>query len=230
MTLFEFYIDQAGELDVLEHMLCGDDEQSGIDRAGQYGIPYDIAAKVRPDQPCRELAGYLSDSYRGLDRELKQSLSFHKNFWDKNSDFYRKKFEAILGRAMPQYTVRLNVHADGISNWHGTDISINAFTYLRPFKEGEMIRDIIWVSMQSRTFIEIRKTRDVSAMNDRNVWGLTELAAVAIYQTDFCKSDWPIGYRELQSRQSHVKKLYAERKDFQEFLESAFEYFKNDPI
>jgi hypothetical protein len=224
--LFNFYIDFDGELDTLLYMLGGGDKISAADRAYQYGIPSDIAAKVKHGKKCPALASYLKKQYSDFDGELKQSLKFHKKFWAKHGDFYRKKFQKILEHKMPDYSVRLNMQAGGISNWHGTDISINAFDYLRHFKTGMMMQALVWESMLSQAFIDIRKKYAPADIDDHKVWGISELTAVAIYQTDFCKSDWDIGYRELAPHQNAIKKLYENRKNFSDYLDKAVAYFK----
>jgi hypothetical protein len=201
-------------------MLGGGGVAPDFDRAGQYGVPPDVT----------DITRWLAEKYKEFDVELKQSLLFHQKFWEAHSDYYRKKFESVLGHEMPAYNVRLNAQADGISDWGGTNISINAFMYLRPFKTGEMVRDLVLESMLSQTFMNVRKRRGAPEMNDKNVWGLAELTAIAIYQTDFCKSDWQIGYKELEPHRGNIKKIYAERKNFQTYLDAAIAYFKNNRL
>jgi hypothetical protein len=66
--------------------------------------------------------------------------------------------------------------------------------------------------------------------DDHNVWGVSELAAVSVYQTDFCASDWPIGYSELEPRRQDMKKMYQKRADWQSYLDKAVVYFKKNPL
>ena len=228
MSLFNFYANKRGELETLQSMLAGD--IGGVDRAQQYGIPPDIADRVERGKQSDELQQYLFEKYRMLEKELTQSLRFHQKFWDKNSAHYAKRFAKILGHEMPPYTVRLNVQADGISNWSGTDVSINAFTYLGPWKEGMMIQAMILETMLSQTFIDIRKKWPEEELDNLHAWGAAELSALAIYQTDFCESDWAIGYPQLEPHRGAIKKLYALRKDFQSYLENVVKYFKKSPL
>jgi hypothetical protein len=228
--LFDFYLDEQGEYDTLLFMLGGGDMDASIDRADMYGIPSDIAAKIRPGKKCPALATFLKSRYAEFGAELKQSLKFHNAFWAKNGAAYRKRFESILGHEMPTYSVMLSVQTGGISNWHGTYISINAFDYLRPFKSEHMIVTLVWESMLSQAFQDIRKKYDADEIGDRDVWGASELTAVAIYQTDFSVSDWPIGYRKLEPHRAAVKNLYRKRANFESYLDKAVRYFKKHPL
>jgi len=225
--LYNFNIDQNGEYEILKYMLSGNTITNTVDRANQYGIPAEIA---KNDQKLKD---YLNNKYIEFEKELEQSLAYHKQFWDeKRCDEYKQKFESILGHEMPEYNVRLNCQVGGISNWSGTDISIDAFRYLYPFKSGHMVMLIIWESMLSQTFMDVRKKWSSKEINDKNVWGLSELTAVAgIYQTDFYpQADWIIGYPELAPFHNTIKKLYAERKSFADYLEKAVKFFQENPI
>jgi hypothetical protein len=93
-----------------------------------------------------------------------------------------------------------------------------------------MIKSLVWESMLSQAFIDIRKKYSRDEIDDCNVWGISELTAIAIHQTDFCASDWKIGYRELAPRQDAVKKLYKECKNRQSYLDAVVGHFKNDPL
>jgi hypothetical protein len=219
--LFNFYIDEDKEYDALAYMLSGGDASDTVDRAGQYGIPSDIA------RPGGALKNYLRKKYAEFGAELKQSLAYHEKFWNqKTSGEYRAGFEKILEHEMPDYDVRLSCQLGGMSDWYGTDISINAFEYLGRFKSGHMIQALVWESMLSQIFQDIRRRWNAEEIDDKKVWGVSELGAVSIYQTDFFKSDWPIGYRELEPYRAAVKKLYASRESFRGFLEKSTELFR----
>jgi hypothetical protein len=225
-VLFDFYIDFDGELDVLHDMLAGD--VGNVDRAAQYGIPSDIAAKVKPGKKCPALKSFLKKSYGDFEAELSQSLAFHKKYFKKSP--ICAKLEKIVGHKIPTYTVRLNVQTGGISNWRGTDISINAFDYLRNFKGGFAEQALVWESMLSQAFQDIRRKYGGDYLDDYNVWGISELTAVAIYQTDFFASDWPIGYPQLEPRRRNLKKLYQARKNWPSYLDAAVASFKKRPL
>lgn len=231
-SLFKFYLDEQGEYRTLLGMLGGQDASNTVNRAYQYGIPADIASKVKYGKDCPELKSFLHKKYKEFSAELKQSLKFHKKFWKKDSPFYKEKIEKILGHKMPTYLIRLNMQTDGISNWSGTDISINAFKYLQRFKSGHMILDIIWESMLSQTFIDIRKKYSKKDINDLNVWGISELTAtIGIYQNDISPTSiWDIGYMELVPYQDTIRKLYKNRKSFEDYLDKVVEYFKKNPL
>ncbi|HNY25032.1 MAG TPA: hypothetical protein PKJ33_00580 [Alphaproteobacteria bacterium] len=231
-NLFKFYLDELGEYRTLLGMLGGQDASNTVNRADQYGIPADIASKVKYGKDCPELKFFLHQKYKEFSAELKQSLKFHKKFWKKNSPFYKEKIERILGHKMPTYSIRLNIQTGGISNWSGTNISINAFEYLQRFKTGHMIRDIIWESMLSQTFIDIRKKHSKKVINDFNVWGISELTAtIGIYQTDISPTSvWDIGYKELVLYQNKIRELYRNRKNFEDYLDKVVEYFKKNPL
>jgi hypothetical protein len=223
--LFNFYIDKDQEVSAAAHILFGCDMSSTIDRASQYGIP---AGDAQSEDKLKE---FLHDRHAMFAKELKQSLAYHKHFWnEKTCSEYREKFENILGHEMPDYNVRLDCQLQGISNWTDPNISISAFGYLRPFKYGEMVVELIWESMLSQTFVDVRKKWTIDAINDKNVWALSELAAVSIYQTDFCKSDWAIGYPELEPFRQTIKKIYAGRKNFADFLAQGVKFFQDNPI
>lgn len=229
--MFKFYTDFAKELDMLHDMLgCGGQIGGAVDRAGQYGIPYEVAAKIRPGKKCPALADFLKKQYADFGAELKQSVRHHNAFWKKRGEFYRNKFEKILEHEMPDYTVRLSVQLGGISDWHGTSISIYAFEYLQPFKDGHEIQTLVWESMLSQTFQDVRKKYGANEIDDHNVWGISELTAVSIYQTDFYTSDWAIGYPVLKPHQRAIKKLYQNRKNWQSYLDKAVKYFQKKPL
>lgn len=133
--MFKFYLDEAGEREILQQMFSGWSGCSVKERALQYGIPLDIARQCeKTDVPCPALADYLAKGYVLYRKELKQALTFHKRYWREHRLETKEKLKNIFGHKIPPYTVRLNLQCDGISNWYGTDISINAFQYLRPEK------------------------------------------------------------------------------------------------
>jgi len=231
--LFDFYIDERGEYQGLLAMLNGDFTSNAQYRAEGYGIPNDIAAQIRADAECPALATFLKQRYREYHAELRQSLRFHKKFWKQHGAEYKEKFEKILGHEMPTYTVRLALQASGFSNWHDPDITCYAFEYLRPYKTGHMILTLVWESMLSQTFIDIRKKHPESDIDDYNTWGISELTAVVgVYQTDISpqSGDWDIGYSELVPYQKKIRELYRNRKNFDDYLEKAVKYFKKNPL
>lgn len=230
--MFKFYLDEAGEREILQQMFSGWSGCSVKERALQYGIPLDIARQCeKTDVPCPALADYLAKGYVLYRKELKQALTFHKRYWREHRLETKEKLKNIFGHKIPPYTVRLNLQCDGISNWYGTDISINAFQYLRPEKHRH-VRTLLWELILSQTFMDIRKRYSADKFDDNQVWGMAELTAVSCIQTDFehNSEDWSIGYEELEPRRDMVKFIYQRRKNFRDYLEQLTDYFIKHPL
>lgn len=230
--LFKFYTDEAAELSCLQDMFHGWSGVTVEERARQYGIPAHIARKSEGTKRRNAaLAAFLKAGYQTYGKELKQSLSFHRAFWKKDSPAYLARLEKIFGHKLPPYRVRLNLQCDGISDWHGTDISINAFLYLRPHKSGHW-ESLLWELILSLTFQDIRKKVSPAELSDNQVWGISELTAVCVIQIAFQddKTDWSIGYPELEPRRAEIKALFRARKDFDDYLDKTISCFRDAPL
>ena len=108
--MFKFYLDEAGEREILQQMFSGWSGCSVKERALQYGIPLDIARQCeKTDVPCPALADYLAKGYVLYRKELKQALTFHKRYWREHRLETKEKLKNIFGHKIPPYTVRLNL-------------------------------------------------------------------------------------------------------------------------
>ena len=229
---FKFYLDWKGEFQALQGMFYGWSGMSVKERAHQYGIPYDVAKKSRGTKKENNfLERFIKQGYKIYKKELKQSLSFHKKFWKKNSKKFSKIIERIFGHKIPTYTVRLNLQCGALSDRDGTDISINAFSYLKPNKFIH-IDDLLWEMIFSQIFMRIRKENSKKELSDDLVWGVAELTCISIIQIeiDGDTTNWPIGYAELEPRRQKVKDMYRKSKNFYDYLEKAIAYFKDNPL
>ena len=225
--LFKFYTNESEEFDTLRNLvLCQNDASHTINRAEQYGIPCDIIK----DKTGKLLKLFLHYKYKSLKKEHKQALRFHKSIISKKSSQIQQVLMAIFDHDIPQYNVRLNVQVNGTSDWYGTNISINAFSYLMRYKENHTLLSLVWETALSQTFIDIRKKYSERQISNKKVWAISELTAVAIWKNEFSKYDWNgvnVGYFELLPYQDKITKLYKSRKNFDEFLDSAVKLFKN---
>ncbi|MDR2902739.1 MAG: hypothetical protein LBU87_06530 [Lactobacillales bacterium] len=228
--LFKFYTDEAGEYDILKNMLSGWSGSTVAQRARQYGIPMDIARTCKKTKECPLLKEYLRQGYKTYAVELKQSLAFYTAYWKKREKEIRALLEKIFETKVPLYTVRLNVQCDGTSNWYGTDISINAFSYLFPNKNWHAC-SVLWEMVLSLTFMAVRRLFPASELPDEQVWGIAELTAIAFIQVDFEKgSDWTISYKELEPHRRKVRRIYQRRKNWDDYLHQVIRYFKQHPL
>jgi len=224
--LFKFYTNETEEFETLFGMILSKmDATNTINRVAQYGIPSSITL----DKTGKLLKKFLHDKYKMFGRELKQSLRFHKSYLSKNNAHIYQTLCDIFGHDIPTYHVRLDIQLAGISNWNDTNISINAFSYLNRYKENHALLSLIWETALSQTFIDIRKKYSARQINDKKVWAISELTAIAIWKIEFYKYDWDgvnVGYPELIPYQDKISKLYKSRKNFDEYIDSAVKIFK----
>ena len=108
--MFKFYLDEAGEREILQQMFSGWSGCSVKERALQYGIPLDIARQCeKTDVPCPALADYLAKGYVLYRKELKQALTFHKRYWREHRLETKEKLKNIFGHKIPRYKMRFEL-------------------------------------------------------------------------------------------------------------------------
>ena len=212
--MYIFYLNQQEEISVLNDMLSGWSGCSVAERAEQYHIPLEIAVKCHKKIP-QELIDYVQKTYQKKEKDLEKALAFHTDFWNRNGDECQQKLSKLMEQEIPPFRVRLQALCDGISEWEGTNIAINAFQYLEKNIAWETI--IVWETILALTFQRIRKKYSKEIYSDDIVWAVSELTACAIINTDF-HVVWHIGYSQLAPHQERVIELYKTRKNFPDFL------------
>ena len=226
--MYTFYLDKQEEINILNEMLAGETGCTKEDRAKQYHIPLEIAQKcVGQKEPPKELVDFVDKTYQRKEKDLEKSLAFHRDFWNKNGNNYREKLHQLMEQEIPEFRVRLQALCDGISDWEGTNVAINAFQYLEENIAWDAI--LIWETILALTFQRIRKQYPKEIYSDEIVWAVAEMTSCAVINTDFNVS-WKIGYRLLAPHQDNVLKIYRNRKNFSEFLEKMLDYFKDKGI
>ena len=225
--MYSFYINQKEEIDILNDMLADGGGCSIAERANQYHIPLEIARKCDKEKVPKELIEFVKKSYTEKEKELELALSFHTDFWNRNGQKLKEKLTKWMEQDVPPFRVRLQVLCDGISDWEGTNIAINAFQYLNKEIAWEMV--VIWETILALTFQKIRAKYPKQIYSDEIVWAVSEMTACAIINTEFDVT-WNIGYRQLANHQEHIIQFYKGRKNFSDFLENQLLYFKDRDI
>ncbi len=226
--MYTFYLSKQEEINILNEMLSGETGCTKEGRAEQYHIPLAIAQKCTGQKdPPKELVNFVNKVYQEKGKDLEKSLVFHSDFWGENGDRCCKKLHQLMDQKIPEFRVRLQVLCDGISDWEGTNVAINAFQYLDKSIAWDAI--LIWETILSLTFQRIRKKYPRKIYSDEIVWAVAEMTSCAIINTDF-NVNWKIGYLQLAPHQDKVLEIYKGRKDFPDFLEKMLDYFKNKEI
>ena len=226
--MYTFYLDKQEEINVLNEMLVGEAGCTKEDRANQYHVPLKIALKCTGQkEPPKELVNFVNKAYQEKGKDLEKSLAFHRDFWNKNGDRCCQKLHQLMKQKIPEFHVRLQVLCDGISDWEGTNIAINAFQYLEKNVAWEAI--LIWETILALTFQRIRKKYPKEIYSDEIVWAVSEMTSCSLINTDF-NVTWKIGYQQLSPHQDKVMEIYKTRKNFPEFLEKMLDYFKDKEI
>ena len=225
--MYTFYLDQKEEITVLNKMLSGWSGCTVAERAEQYHIPLKIAEKCSKEKIPQELIDYVQKTYQEKKKDLEKALTFHTDFWNRNSAKCQEKLIKLMEQEIPPFRVRLQVLCDGISDWMGTNVAINAFEYLN----GNPVwyTTLLWETILAVTFQRIRRKYSKTIYADNIVWAVSEMSACAIINTDF-NTVWNIGYRQLFPHQEKVMQFYKNRKNFSDFLEKQLSYFKDKDI
>lgn len=226
--MYSFYINKQEEINILNEMLVGEAGCTKEDRARQYHVPLEVAQKcVGQKDPPKELIDFVNKAYQEKEKDLEKALAFHIDFWGRNGNKCRQKLSTLMEQEIPDFRVRLQVLCDGISDWEGTNVAINAFQYLNKNIAWDAI--LIWETILALTFQRIRKKYSKEIYSDEVVWAVSEMTSCAIINTDFDVT-WNIGYRLLAPHQENVIKMYKSRKNFTDFLEKMLAYFKDKKI
>ncbi|MBQ4471774.1 MAG: hypothetical protein II942_00795 [Alphaproteobacteria bacterium] len=226
--MYTFYVNKQEEINTLNEMLVGEAGCTKAERAKQYHIPLKIAEKCMGEKaPPKELVDFVNEAYEKGKKDLEKSLAFHNDFWHKNGNECCEKLHQLMEQKIPEFRVRLQALCDGISDWEGTNIAINAFQYLNKNMAWHAI--LIWETILALTFQRIRKKYPEKIYSDEIVWAVSEMTSCAIINTDF-NVCWNIGYRSLAPHQDKVLEIYKNRKNFSEFLETMLDYFKDKGI
>ena len=225
--MYTFYLNKQEEINILNEMFLSS-ESTKEERAQQYRIPLEIAQKCMGQKNApKELVDFINEAYQGKEKDLEKSLAFHRDFWNRNGDKCRKKLRELMKQEIPDFRVRLQVLCDGISDWEGTNVAINAFQYLNENIAWSAV--LVWETILALTFQRIRQKYSKETYSDEIVWAVSEMTSCAIVNTDF-DVNWKIGYRQLATHQDNVLEIYKNRKNFSEFLEKMLNYFKDKEI
>ena len=225
--MYSFYTNQKEEITVLNDMLADGSGCTVAERAKQYHIPLEIARKCSKKKIPQKLVDYVKKMYQEKEKDLEKALKFHTIFWERNGQELKEKLTRLMEQDIPPFRVRLQVLCDGISDWEGTNIAINAFQYLN--KEIAWDAVVIWETILALTFQRIRTKYPKGVYSDEIVLAVAEMSACAIINSEFDYT-WHIGYRQLAPHQEHIIQLYKTRKNFSEFLEKQLIYFKDKNI
>ena len=225
--MYSFYINPKEEIDVLNDMMSDGSGCTVAERAEQYSIPLEIAHKCNKKEVPPELIDYVQRAYTEKKKELKEAISFHTDFWGRNGQTLKEKLMKLMEQDIPSFRVRLQVLCDGISDWEGTNIAINAFQYLN--KEIAWDAVVIWETILALTFQRVRSKYPKEIYSDEIVWAVAEMSACAFINSEFDYT-WHIGYRQLAPHQEHIIHLYKTKNNFSEFLEKQLIYFKDKNI
>lgn len=225
--MYSFYLNEDEEIQTLNKMLADGGVCSVSQRAEQYHIPFDIARKCSKEKvPC-ELIDFIKKCYQERHEGLEKALTFHLDFWNRNSPECQRKLNKIMQQDIPEFNVRLNVKCGGISDWVGTNLAINAFDYLS--QNPVWYSTLIWETILALSFQRIRHKYPCSVYNDATVWAVSEMSACAIINQEF-NVCWNIGYDQLAPHQANVIQYYQDKKDFTDFLEKLLKYFAEKEI
>ena len=226
--MYSLYINKQEEINILNEMLVGEAGCTKEDRAKQYHIPLKIAQKcIGQKEAPKELVDFVNKTYQEKEKDLEKALAFHTDFWNRNGNKCREKLTKLMEQEIPDFRVRLQTLCDGISDWEGTNIAVNAFQYLDKDIAWDAV--LIWETVLGLTFQRIRKKYPKEIYSDEIVWAVAEMTSCAIINTDF-NVTWNIGYRLLAPHQEKVITLYKGRKNFPDFLEKMLDYFKDKGI
>lgn len=151
-------------------------------RALQYHFPLDLAKKMY-ELPRHiwdeELETFLLSTYKNNQKGLKEALLFFQTYWKENEKKYLNPLSLFFQTEIPSYQVLLGNFLDAISNWHETNITINAYSYKdkNPLYHAYAV---LFELILSQVFMRIRKLKQKEILSDLHVWGLSELSAFAI--------------------------------------------------
>ena len=206
--MYSFYVSKQEEIRILNEMLVGVEVCTKEERAKQYHIPLEIAQKCQEQkEPPKELIDFVNKAYQEKAADLQKAVTVHRDFWHKNGAKIRKILSELLEQKIPHFNVLLSVLCAGISDWEGTNISVNAFSYQNC---SAWYSIVLWETILALTFQRIRKKYSQKIYSDEVVWAVAEMTSCAIINTDFDVT-WNIGYRLLTPHQEKVIKTYKNR-------------------
>ena len=226
--MYSFYLNEQEEMNILNKMLSGESGCSKEERAKQYHVPLEIAKRCSdPKRVPQELIDFVHKMHQEKTEDLKKSLSFHIDFWKRNGEKCHNMLNQLMEQEIPGFRVRLDTLCGGISDWVGTNVSINAFEYLN----GNPVwySTLVWETILALTFHRIRQKYTEKIYSDEIVWAVSEMTSCALINADF-NVDWQIGYSQLFPHQETVIQMYKNRQNFTDFLEQILLYFKDKKI
>ncbi len=207
------------EREIIKDMFS--DDILGVEhRAKQYGFPLDFAMQIHEGKVSDEnLDTFLAKEYSDKDTEIKNSIKFFEEYWEKETPVFAEKFSQILGEDIPNYRVDVARYLMGISDWYGTNIVVAYYTInhrLKEFHKWNLLFEIIL----SQVFQYTRKFYNQEQLEDNKIWGISELSAFMILDKEFdLKLYEEIAYPPLAKIQDKAYAIYVNRKNFKLYID-----------
>lgn len=232
----EFIIDQAYDTLMFWKMFRGGDPAGLESRAKSVGVDLALAKRINQEESeevQEEVDQLVEDEYEKVGKFIERTRQFYQDSWDEitpeffntvekltEHPWFHEKFECVVSAFHP-----------GISSWGGNRIA-------RWWKENPYTQRRITAHelILSHYFSIIRQDFAEAELQDRQIWGLAEIAAWALTGLeDKLKVFWPWdrrgyytdhNYPQLVGLQMNLKEPFIHRKSFKEYIEKGIELAK----
>ncbi|MDO8617590.1 MAG: hypothetical protein Q7N87_01710 [Candidatus Uhrbacteria bacterium] len=168
----------------------------------------------------------FDDIYKNSQKYLKYTQQQYQMAWDKIGQKFFRYIAKETGYEWfyPEYKCVVSVANQGISNWGCAPIIIRGWKE-NPYGQRRITAHELILSH----YFEIYKRHySEFGLSDNQVWALAEIAAFALTSlTKTAKNFWPWdftgyytnhNYPQIVSLQNRLKKVFIERKNFDEYM------------
>lgn len=220
---FSFYTSAEEEKKQLIQMFRGEDPLGVDKRVRQYLFPTLLARHIH-NKPARvwdkRLTHFLEEIYNQYSADLRKARTLFTLFWRQHDATYFKPLEAFFGHEIPPYHVLLSHFIAGASDWHGTEICTNAYSFYWNGGQSHAYF-LLFEVILSQVFMRMRARYEETELPDRRLWAISETAAFTILHRLFDTFDFitKTNYPQVDPHLKAAQLLLIETGEIDAFLE-----------
>jgi hypothetical protein len=187
MKYLEFFVSSQKEKDILVEMFQADKTATLEHRIMQYNFPAELAKRINglpAEDWDSDLDNLLNKTYKKNLKELEEALEFFNLYWENNEEYFFDRLKNIFKKEVDKYSVLLSNYVSGTSDWIGTNICTNAYSY-RDENENYHTYFLLFEIILSETFKIIRKDNTEQYISDHKVWIISELTSFTILHEEW---------------------------------------------
>lgn len=236
----DFIVDKEYDKMYIFRMFQGNDPAGLASRAYSMGIDYDFAKEVQDaknySQIKPELDELVNIRYNQIGNALQESVLAYAESWEPAIKDFSSVVTEITGYYWfhRKYVCVVSAFHPGVSNWSG-----NKIIRIYGEKPIEQRRITAHEIVLSHIFQIVRKNYGRSEVDDNSVWKIAEITTVLILDDDRLLKYWGEGYvppnnwfsrsnyPQLANLENTLRTIYANRNDFDEYIETAIHFAKN---